>query len=105
MHPFHFKQTTKGIGLVRSEKIHMGYRKGRPKSITRRKGSKGRESTVECQYCGRIVPRDKALEKTIPLMSLDKETYQRLKKTGATIHIPKTTIYMCVGCAKHRHVI
>jgi len=85
--------------------IKMRSGKGTERTITRRKGNKGRETTVQCRYCGRVVPRDKAIEKKRSSLFFDKPTFKILRKQGARIHSIKKTVYACIRCAKHRHMI
>jgi ribosomal protein S26 len=60
----------------------------------------GRSQPVECTFCGRLVPRVKA----IPVhrkFGLDKIPGVDLKQ----VYVPDRKGYACISCAKHRKMI
>lgn len=73
--------------------------------ITRKKGQSGRAKVVQCIQCGKMLPRDKAVEKRKPSLHLDYKLRTLLKKHGAYISDIRSIVYYCVSCAKHRKYI
>jgi ribosomal protein S26 len=59
--------------------------------------SRGREPLVTCDACGRVVPRDKAVEyiKSVNLDINQKET---------VLDLTRSKVYYCISCAKHRKI-
>ena len=51
--------------------------------ITRKKGQSGRVKVVQCIQCGKMIPRDKAVEKRKLALHLDHRLRALLKKQGA----------------------
>ena len=73
--------------------------------ITRKKGHSGRAKVVQCIQCGKMVPRDKAVEKRKSALHLDRRLRMLLKKQGAYISGRRSIVYYCVSCAKHRKYV
>ncbi|MDH5441230.1 MAG: 30S ribosomal protein S26e [Candidatus Bathyarchaeota archaeon] len=73
--------------------------------ITRKKGQSGRAGLVQCVQCGKMVPRDKAIERRKSTMPLDHRLRELLKKQGAYLTGGRKIIYYCVSCAKHRKYV
>jgi len=61
---------------------------------------RGRERLVSCVSCGRLVPRDKAVEYV-------RKTVYSTDMKGKEEDISafySTTVYYCISCAKHRKI-
>jgi len=71
----------------------------------RSKGAKGSAGTVQCSYCGALVPRDKAKRQTRYTSLVDARLLKELQQQGSTINRTKTTKYLCISCAVHRGVV
>ncbi|MFX0010369.1 MAG: 30S ribosomal protein S26e [Candidatus Hermodarchaeota archaeon] len=67
--------------------------------------SKGQYRTVQCNNCGRFVPRSKAKAVTRRVSLVDGRMYAELKKAGTIIQAPSKTEYYCISCAIHSHNI
>ncbi len=71
----------------------------------RHKGDKGKVSYVQCDNCGRRVPRDKAICITRMYTPVDPQLARELEKKGAIImRYPVTKCY-CVSCAVHLGIV
>ncbi|NIR86811.1 30S ribosomal protein S26e [Candidatus Bathyarchaeota archaeon] len=75
------------------------------RKTTRKKGQSGRAVVVQCVQCGKMVPRDKAVEKRKSTLPLDHRLRERLKKQGAYLGGGRSIVYYCVSCAKHRKYV
>ncbi|MEM0380572.1 MAG: 30S ribosomal protein S26e [Desulfurococcaceae archaeon] len=65
----------------------------------RRKGSKGKVSTVQCSQCGKLIPEDKAVCVTRMYSPVNPQLARELEKKGAIIaKFPVTKCY-CISCA------
>jgi small subunit ribosomal protein S26e len=73
--------------------------------ITRKKGQSGRAKVVQCIQCGKMVPRDKAVEKRKSGLRLDHRLRTLLKKHGAYISGRISIVYYCISCARHRKYV
>ncbi len=73
--------------------------------ITRKKGQSGRAAVVQCIACGKMIPRDKAVEKWKSTLRLDHRLKELLKKRGAYLSSGRSIVYYCISCAKHRKYI
>ncbi len=73
--------------------------------ITRKKGQSGRATTVQCVQCGKMIPRDKAVEKRKSVLPMGHRLRALLKKKGAYLSRGRTIVYYCVSCAKHRKYV
>ena len=73
--------------------------------ITRKKGQSGRAVIVQCIQCGKIIPRDKAVEKHKSTLPLDHRLRKLLKNQGAYISGRRSIVYYCISCAKHRKYV
>ncbi len=60
---------------------------------------RGRSQLIECVYCGRKVPVDKAIRTTVYSFSYY-DPRMGLKHRGVG-----TTAYVCPSCARHRHIV
>jgi small subunit ribosomal protein S26e len=67
--------------------------------------SKGHYSQVQCNKCGRFVPRSKAKAVTRRTSLVDGRMYTELKKTGTIIQSPSSKKYYCISCAVHSHQV
>ena len=71
----------------------------------RRKGSKGRSGTIQCDNCGRIVPEDKAVCVTRMWSPVDRALAEELERRGAIVpRYPVRKCY-CISCAIHYGII
>jgi len=71
----------------------------------RHKGDKGKVSYVQCDNCGRRVPRDKAICITRMYSPVDPQLARELEKKGAIImRYPVTKCY-CISCAVHLGIV
>ncbi len=61
--------------------------------ITRKIGQSGRAWVVKCIQCGKMIPRDKALEKRKSTLPLDQRLRSLLRKKGARAQVLSTTAY------------
>ena len=67
----------------------------------RHKGAKGHVGVVQCDNCGRIVPRDKAICIRTYYSPVDPQLARELEKKGAIImRYPVEKCY-CISCAIH----
>ena len=71
----------------------------------RHKGSKGHVDTVQCDNCGRIIPKDKAIAVTRWYSPVDPQLARELEKKGAIILKYPVTKYYCVSCAIHYGIV
>lgn len=76
------------------------YKRGWSHSKTR-----GRESTVDCGFCGKRVPR----YKTFPVVKGFRITDPLLKKElaiyGRGMSLMQSKTYACPACARHRNIV
>lgn len=75
------------------------------KSGGRRKGGKGKEDLTQCDECGALIPRSKAVRITRPLSVIDPQLAKELRMRGAIIPRYRVTRYLCIRCAIHRGII
>ena len=75
------------------------------KSRGRTKGSKGKTSRVQCNFCGQSVPRDKAKKATRRVSFVDRTLGKELRQQGAYIPSQYQTKYYCISCAVHRGIV
>lgn len=75
------------------------------KNRGRRKGSKGKESLVQCDACGALIPRSKAIKITKRLTFIDPQLEKELRSKGTIIPTYKVTRYLCINCAIFQGVI
>ncbi len=71
------------------------------KSGGRSKGEKGRSKTIQCGFCGKSVPADKAVKRTKYISPVDRSLAKELRAQGAIIPRNKILVYYCVSCAVH----
>jgi len=69
------------------------------KNRGRGKGGKGKESLVQCDLCGALVPRSKAKKITRTVSLIDPMLARELRQKGAIIPTYKITRYVCIRCA------
>ncbi len=69
------------------------------KNRGRHKGDKGKEGYVQCDNCGKLVPRSKAVRVTVPVMPVDPQLARELEKQGAIIPRYRVTKTLCINCA------
>jgi len=65
----------------------------------RRKGSKGKVGTVQCDQCGRLIPEDKAVCVTRMYSPVNPQLAAELEKKGAIIMKYPVTKCYCISCA------
>jgi small subunit ribosomal protein S26e len=71
----------------------------------RHQGSKGRVDLVQCDNCGRLVPRDKAICITKWYSPVSPQLAKELEKKGAIIMKYPVTKCYCVSCAVHLGIV
>ena len=76
------------------------YKRGWSHTTTR-----GRENTVRCGFCGRLVPRDK----TFPIVKGIRINDPLLRGmpgwSGRGLNMMQSKLYACPGCARHRSIV
>lgn len=75
------------------------------KSGGRSKGGKGRGGHVQCSFCGKMVPRDKAKKVTRYVSLVDFRIAKELRQQGAIIPRERVTKTACISCAVHRGLV
>ena len=75
------------------------------KSGGRSKGKKGRGGHVQCDFCGKMVPRDKAKKVTRYVSLVDYRIAKEIRAKGAVIPRERVTKTACVSCAVHRGLV
>ncbi len=75
------------------------------KNRGRHKGSKGHVDTVQCDNCGRMIPRDKAICVTKMWSPVDPQLARELEKKGAIIMKYPVTKCYCVSCAIYYGIV
>ncbi|MHA1745973.1 MAG: 30S ribosomal protein S26e [Promethearchaeota archaeon] len=71
-----------------------------------RTGSKsGRDGSVHCAKCGRIVPRGKAKRVTRYVNLVDSTIGKELRDAGAIVPSRQVSDWYCVSCAIHTHKV
>ncbi len=69
------------------------------KNRGRHKGDKGKEGTVYCDNCGKMIPRSKAVRVTVPYSPVPADLARELEKQGAIIPRYYVTKTYCINCA------
>jgi len=72
------------------------------KRIYKHARSRGSELTVICSFCGKKVPRYKALTKVRSFYLSDPSIKKELSENH--LLLPKNKIYICPSCARHRRM-
>ena len=67
--------------------------------------SSGRDGTVQCSKCGRLVPRGKAKRVSHYVNLVDSTIRKELQEAGAILPSRKVTDWYCISCAIHTHKI
>ncbi|MCD6510326.1 MAG: 30S ribosomal protein S26e [Thermoprotei archaeon] len=75
------------------------------KSRGRKKGDKGKEPYVQCDKCGALVPRSKAVRISTWSTPVDPQLAKELRAQGAIIPRYKVTKNYCIRCAIHYGLI
>nr|WP_147664674.1 30S ribosomal protein S26e [Candidatus Prometheoarchaeum syntrophicum]QEE17789.1 30S ribosomal protein S26e [Candidatus Prometheoarchaeum syntrophicum] len=71
-----------------------------------RTGSKGgRDGSVHCAKCGRLVPRGKAKRVTKFVSLVDGTIAKELRDSGAIVPRRQESSWYCISCAIHNHKI
>lgn len=65
--------------------------------------TRGRESTVNCGFCGRKVPRYKTFTATRGFRITDKTILQQIDTKN--IHVFRQKIYACPSCARFHGIV
>lgn len=71
----------------------------------RRKGGKGRSGNVQCDNCGRNVPKDKAKKISTRINLVDHQLARELREQGAYIPTSIVTKTFCISCGIHFKVL
>ena len=74
------------------------------KSSGRSKGAKGHNKMIQCSFCGKAVPRDKAKRKESYVSLVEPQLAKELRQQGAYIPRESQVKYYCVNCAVHRGI-
>jgi len=72
------------------------------KRIYKHARSRGNELRVVCSFCGKKVPRYKALTKVKGIPLLDPTIKKEL--SDSNLLLPKKKLYICPSCARHRRI-
>ncbi|MCS7105200.1 MAG: 30S ribosomal protein S26e [Thermofilaceae archaeon] len=75
------------------------------KSRGRHKGDKGKESMIQCDECGALIPRSKAIKVTRKYAPIDPQLATELRSKGAIIPTYEVLKLLCVRCAVYRGVV
>lgn len=75
------------------------------KSRGRHKGGKGKEDIVQCDECGALIPRSKAVKITRRYSPIDPQLAKELRSKGSIIPTYEVTKYLCINCAIFRGII
>ncbi len=59
---------------------------------------RGREPLVRCESCGRLIPRDKAVEYTKGM------SFDLGEQNDVVMDLTRRKVYYCISCAKHRKI-
>jgi len=62
--------------------------------------NRGKDTIVKCTFCGRNVPKHKAVEVKVG-GRLSRDVYE----VAEVVSMASTKGYACISCAKHRHII
>lgn len=65
--------------------------------------TRGKEQTVTCGFCGRLVPRYKTFTKTKGFRITDPTILQSIDRRQ--VHLFKQKVYVCPSCARFRGVV
>ncbi|MCP4762073.1 MAG: 30S ribosomal protein S26e [archaeon] len=69
------------------------------------KGQTGKVPSVQCNKCGRMVPKTKAKRVTRPTRLMEGVIYKELKAAGAIMPSGKSTKWLCISCAVHSRTV
>lgn len=75
------------------------------KSRGRHKGDKGKEPMVQCDECGALTPRSKAVKVTKRYVPIDPQLAKELRDKGAIIPTYEVTKVLCIRCAVFRGIV
>ena len=75
------------------------------KSGGRTGSSGGRDGTVSCAKCGRLVPRGKAKRVTKFVSLVDGTIGKELRDSGAIVPRRQESSWYCISCAIHTHKV
>merc|ERR1712226_1460185 len=107
------------MGKINSNKVeHLTFKNNKPRPIMpskrrnngRNKKNRGISGHVNCDNCGRIVPKDKAIKKFTVRDMIDAASKEDINKASAlktvAVH-PKLMVkmYYCVSCAVHGRIV
>lgn len=67
--------------------------------------SGGRQGSIHCNKCGRLVPRGKAKRVTHYVTLTDFAIGKELREAGAIVPRRQVTEWYCVSCAVHTHKV
>ena len=66
---------------------------------------KGKQGSIHCEKCGRLVPRGKAKRVTKYVTLVDGTIGKELRDAGAIIPSRQVTNWYCISCAIHTHKV
>jgi len=62
--------------------------------------SRGKDQIIKCEYCGRNVPKHKAVEISVG-MRLSRDVYE----VAEHVSMSSKKAHCCISCAKHRKIV
>ncbi|MFH0957026.1 MAG: hypothetical protein V1813_04160 [Candidatus Aenigmatarchaeota archaeon] len=80
--------------------VNQGYKRGWKHGRAR-----GKEQTITCSYCGRLVPKYKTFSVTRGFRITDPLLRDALGAQGRSISLMNSRMHACPGCARHRHIV
>lgn len=84
----------------------MGRNKGFYKRGWKHAKGRGRETTVTCGYCGRIVPKYKTFSVVKGIRIGDPALRREIGFQGRYgLSLMQSKIYACPACARHRNIV
>ncbi len=66
---------------------------------------RGREASVTCGFCGRMVPRYKTFSVVRGFRITDPLLREELNMKGRAFNLTSNKMYACPACARHRHIV
>ncbi|MHA1339354.1 MAG: 30S ribosomal protein S26e [Promethearchaeota archaeon] len=65
----------------------------------------GKDQFVQCEKCGRSVPKSKAKRVTRRVRYAEAVIERELRKQGTIMPMTKVSKWLCVSCAIHSHTV
>ena len=75
------------------------------KKIVRKKGNKGQVQRVQCDSCGKKIPRDKSIRVRKHAIPMALDLLELIRKQGGRVHTGEVILNHCISCARHRGII